>query len=417
MRTSIGLLVAALGSLAVALQACSDDDTSETATAGGGGTTPTGGAGGAGALGGSGGVGGSGTGGDATGGSGGSTGRYGTGTTATAEYVTVTGGGAAAPDAADGVTASCPGDCSTDATSCLQDAADDAFGQDKPLVLPAPSGECYLITQTVRVQTSVIGVDYPLIKVSGATGDSDQTALEIHGYDGPGIWITGLRIDGAWDPTGMTPPGGGEWSSGIELVGSSNITIQDNQIQNTAGDSIYFGSNGTGEANILVNANDLGNTYRCNLAFIHAVGVAVTNNHITKLNTYVGSIDFEPNDPAGGERVLDVEIAANATSVPNGPVEDGCTSVCHDHVLGASCSPDQGTPHGGSLFIHHNAVEDYMAPNVTGGEGPGFASNNSSTWSGGCSAQWQTGTNPNGSGYYVWDNPPGSGTTDGNAPE
>ncbi len=226
------------------------------------------------------------------------------------------------------------------------------------------------------------------------------------------MWITGLRIDGGWDPTGATDPGGGEWSHGISLADSANVTIRDNQIQNTAGDNIYLGSNGTGESNIIIDGNDLMNAYRCSIAFIHATGVTVTNNTITKLGEYVIALDFEPNDPPN-EQVLDVEIAANATSVPNG--DTGCY-MCTDFVVGASCSPNQGAAHGGSLFIHHNTVEPYMAANVTDGDGPGFGENNSSTWSGACASEWQQGSNAHGPGFYVWENPPGSGITNGNSP-
>ena len=403
--------------MAVALLACSGESESEpNATGGVGGSAPAGGTGGTATAGA--GVGGAGAGGADAGGAAGAAGQYGTGTQVAPQYVTnIDGAGTTMPSAADGVTVSCPGDCTTDATSCLQTAADAARDQSKALVVPAPTGSCYLITEAIRVYGSVIGVGYPLIKMDGATGSSQQSVIRITDYDGPGMWIAGLRLDGGWDPTGMTPPDGGEWSHGINANACSNVTIQDNQIQNTAGDSIYLGSSGGGESNVIINGNDLSNPYRCNIAFIHAVGVTVTNNNIAKLNRYVAAIDFEPDDPAGGERVLDVEIAGNATSVPNGPVADGCTNVCRDFLLSASCSPDQGTPHGGSLFIHDNAVESYMAANVTTGEGPGFASNNSSTWAGGCSAQWQTGTNAHGPGYYVWDNPPGSGTTNGNSPD
>jgi parallel beta-helix repeat protein len=346
------------------------------------------------------------------GGGDGAAGQFGTGGTVSPEYVTEITGGGAKPSAADGLAASCPGDCTTDATDCLQAAADAARDAGKPLVIPAPTGACYRITHWVQVYGSVVGVDYPLIKVDGATGDSDQSALRVHGYAGAGMWITGLRIDGGWDPTGATDPGGGEWSSGIDLADSANVTIRDNQIQNTAGDSIYLGSNGTGESNIIIDGNDLVNAYRCSIAFIHATGVVVTNNTITKLGEYVIALDFEPNDPPN-EQVLDVEIAANATSVPDG--DTGC-SMCTDFVVGASCSPNQGSAHGGSLFVHHNTVAAYMAANVTEGDGPGFGENNSSTWSGPCASQWQQGANVHGGGFYVWENPPGSGTTNGNAP-
>ena len=351
---------------------------------------------------------------DGGGGNDGAAGQYGTGGTAAPQYVTsVTGGGPTKPSAADGLAASCSGDCSTDDTDCLQAAADAARDAGKALVIPAPTGACYRITHYVQVSGSVIGVDYPLIKVDGATGDSDQSALKVSGYAGAGMWITGLRIDGGWDPTGATDPGGGEWSCGIDLGGSANITIRDNQIQNTAGDSIYLGSSGTGgESNIIIDGNDLVNAYRCNIAFINATGVTVTNNIITKLGEYVIALDFEPNDPPN-EQVLDVEIAANATSVPNGAT--GCY-MCSDFVVGASCSPNQGSAHGGSLFIHHNIVAAYMAANMTEGDGPGFGDDNSSTWSGDCASEWQQGSNAHGGGFYVWENPPGSGTTNGNSP-
>lgn len=346
----------------------------------------------------------------------GASGQFGTGTHVAPQYLAdVDGAGATPPAPASGITAACPGDCATDATSCLQSAANDARDQDKALVIPAPSGTCYLITASVQVATSVVGIGYPLIQVQGATGDSDHAAFRVRSPNGAALWITGLRIDGGWDPTGMSAPGG-EWSHGLNIVDSSNITIQDNEIRNTAGDSVYLGSNGTGENNIVIDGNSFVNAYRCNIAFIHADGVTVTNNVITKLNTYVGAIDFEPNHPDTGERVDNVELAGNDMSIPNGKPSDGCTNACTDFAVGASCSPNQGTPHGGSFFIHDNLVPAYAAANVTDGAGPGFASNNSSTWSGACASQWQTGTHPKGAGFYVWNNPPGSGTTNGNAP-
>jgi parallel beta-helix repeat protein len=435
MNSKTPLVVAlAVGFAAAAIPACgSSDNPSAPATGGFGGDASAGGSSGlagsagkggsgavAGAAGSSGKAGSAGTGGSGgtagaagTSGAAGSPGQYGTGTTVQPQYVTtVTGGGATPPSAANGVTASCPGDCSTDATSCLQSAADDAHSQSKTLVIPAPSGACYRITNYVRVYGSVLGVDYPLIKVDGATGDGAHVGIRVSSYAGSGMWLTGLRIDGGWDPTGVTSPAG-ESSAGIALYDSGNVTIQDNQIQNTAGDSIYLGSDsGTGEPNIIINGNDLVNPYRCNVAFINASGVTVTNNNIRKLNNYVLALDFEPNNPPS-EQVLDVEIAGNSTSIPDG--SSGC-SQCNDFLVGASCSPQVGSPHGGSFFIHDNAVASYMAANVTSGVGPGFASNNSSTWSGSCAAEWNQGKNAHGSGIYVWNNPPSSGTTNGNSP-
>lgn len=308
---------------------------------------------------------------------------FGTGETREPRFVAGITGGGVRPDAARGyLLRGAAGDGVTDDTPAFRRSARDAAASGKPLVVP-PARRCYVLTGTVVLTGSIVGRGHPCIRMVGSEGRSGHTIFKVSRYAGPGLWITGLRLDGGFDPTAVdypmsnghpprsvsSPP---EYSMGIALYGARNVTISDNLVANTIGDNIYLGNGGLGpNQNVLIRGNTLVNPFRCAIAFIHAKEVAVIDNVIVKIGTFVSAIDFEPNDPS--EINSEIEVAYNDVTIsnaPNGfpPRPTFATSNAWVVTGGRRAGP--------GLFLHDNFGQ-FGSPDIGTGLGPGFFSDNS----------------------------------------
>jgi len=231
------------------------------------------------------------------------------------------------------------GDGVTDDTAAFRNAA--ATG--KQLFVPAPP-VAYNLTGVVHLQSSIYGDgSMPLIRMIGSDGDPDQgvtkNILLVSNYQGPGLVVNGLHLDGGW--TGGT---NGEWSHGVNVTQSSNVTIQNNLIENAYGDDVFVGAFASPMSdNVLVQSNTLKNPRRCNVAVNGATRVTIRNNSVVKTGTYVSAIDLEP-DPLGFQYVRGVSIDGNTFAV-----------VSQDWGAGAiSLNNPDGNPSSGDVSITNN---------------------------------------------------------------
>jgi hypothetical protein len=311
------------------------------------------------------------------------TASFGTGQPRTATYLPrVTGGGPRPAVAGGYALAGAVGDGRADDTDAFRRSARAAATANKPLVIP-PARSCYKLTGTVDLATSVLGVGYPCIQMVGASGSIRHILLRVSDYSGSGLWISGLRMDGGFDPTSMDYPSAKghapnsvreppEYSIGIALYSSRNVTIRDNLIANTVGDSIYLGNDGHGpNQNILVDGNTLLNPFRCAVALIDVRNVVIINNVVAKIGTFASTVDFEPN--ASTEANVNVEVAFNdftITNAPNGFPPRPTFAISNDWVVTA------GGRAGPRLYLHDN-VGQFGSSDIGSGKGPGFFSDNS----------------------------------------
>lgn len=202
------------------------------------------------------------------------------------------------------------GDAVADDTAAFRSAA--ATG--KKLFVPAPP-VAYKLTGNVEVKNSVYGDgSMPLIRMYGADGDPDQrpthSIFYIARYQGPGLVINGLHLDGQWD--GGT---NGEYSMGIYILSSSNVTVQNCNIERAYGDDIFVAAFAEPMSNnVVIKNNTLGTPRRCNIAVNGATNVTIRNNQITKTSSYVSAIDLEP-DQLGVQYVRGVVIDGNRFDV------------------------------------------------------------------------------------------------------
>ena len=229
------------------------------------------------------------------------------------------------------------GDGAADDTAAFRSAA--ATG--KKLYVPGPP-VAYKLTGVVRLQNSVYGDgSMPEIRMYGSDGDPDQGTTHniflVYGYQGGGLVLNGLHLNGQWDGAGTN----GEWSHGVNINASSNVTVQYCTIERAYGDDVFIGSASTTVAsNIVVQNNTLRDPRRCNIAVNNATGVAIRGNTIAKSGTYVTAIDLEP-DPLGFQFVRGVTIDANAFDV-----------VAQDYGAGAiSLNSPAGNPSSGDVSI------------------------------------------------------------------
>jgi hypothetical protein len=231
------------------------------------------------------------------------------------------------------------GDGATDDTEAFRAAARTG----KRIFVPAPSAS-YVLTGVVRLQASIYGDgSMPLIRMVGADGDPDQGTRRnmflVSGYQGPGLVIHGLHLDGGW--TGGT---GGEWSHCVNVGNSSNVTVQHNRIERAYGDDVFIGEySGTMADNIVVQNNTIVTPRRCNVAVNGATRVTIRDNVIEKTSTYVSAIDLEP-DALGFQYVRGVTIDGNVFDV-----------VQQEWGAGAiSLNNPAGNPSSGDVAITNN---------------------------------------------------------------
>jgi len=245
------------------------------------------------------------------------------------------------------------GDGVTDDTAAFQAAA--ATGKD--LFIPGTSAH-YKLTGRVDVHGSVRGDgSMPEIRMYGATGSRDHahTIFALDDYSGPGAVFSGLHLNGQWDGGAS-----GEWDHGIQIQASSNVTIENNLIENAYGDDIVLDQlNGAGSANVIVRNNTLKNPRRCAVAIIAAVNVVVDGNTISKQNNYVSAVDLEP-DPGTNDAVGQVQITSNTFAVATTAVLlynwDGMPTQSDVTVTGNS----------GSAGSFYQSVGAWNAVNVSG---------------------------------------------------
>lgn len=230
------------------------------------------------------------------------------GTNSATAQVVVRRGAAPTASSANVRTFGAVGDGVTDDTAAFRAAA--ATGKD--LLIPATNAH-YKLTGRIDVHGSVRGDgSMPEIRMYGATGSRDhaRTIFALDAYDGPGVVFSGLHLNGQWDGGGN-----GEWEHGIQIQDSSNITIENNVIENAYGDDIVLDQViGVGSKNVVIRNNTLKNPRRCNVAVIAAANVTIDGNTISKPNDYVSAIDLEP-DPGSPGRVGGVRITNNTFDV------------------------------------------------------------------------------------------------------
>lgn len=304
---------------------------------------------------------------------GGGGGSNGTGTTYSPSYVSGITGGGAKPSTSGGTTLSgAAGNCSTDDTDAFRSSAAAAASTGK-LIIPAPSGSCYRVTGAIDIPdgVSVIGVDYPTIRMYGARGDGSHIILNVVPSTSP-IWITGLHLDGGWDGSSMYASDGSaysgsgeaaQYSHAINLPNNSNVTVADNLIENTVGDNIYLGGGG-GTSNVLIDGNTLKNAFRCAVAFINADRIAVMNSVVIR-NGIVWyampqTLDFEPNS-SGSELVRNVELGYNLFTIDLSPSAvaadistNGSDSEYSGNLYMVGAASSAGASGNGPWYIHNN---------------------------------------------------------------
>ena len=203
------------------------------------------------------------------------------------------------------------GDGVADDTAAFQRAAD--TGQ--PIRVPKPRAH-YKLTRKVRLQASISGDgSLPEIRMHGADGKEEHTLFEIVGYSGPGLVLSGLKLDGGWD--GVARPG--EWSHLVLIKGSRRVTVEDNVLVRPFGDCVLVGGEGHPQPSedVLIRRNRMEQPRRCCVAVISARRLVISGNTFVKTLDYVSAIDLEPN-PGHPELVDDVEISRNAFDVPRG---------------------------------------------------------------------------------------------------
>jgi hypothetical protein len=202
------------------------------------------------------------------------------------------------------------GDSVADDTAAFRNAA--ATG--KKLFIPGPA-VAYKLTAYVPIQNSVYGDgSMPLIRMYGADGDPDQgpthSIFYVNGYQGPGLVINGVHLDGQWN--GGT---NGEYSMGVNIVYSSNVTVQNSNIEGAYGDDVFVGAFAQPmSSNIVIQNNTLGSPRRCNIAVNGATNVVIRGNQVNKTGGYVSAIDLEP-DQLGVQYVRGVVIDGNVFNV------------------------------------------------------------------------------------------------------
>lgn len=201
------------------------------------------------------------------------------------------------------------GDGVTDDTAAFRAAAETG----KNVRVPRPPA-FYRISGTVRLHGSLQGDGtMPEIRMFGADGTEAMSMLSVLDYEGPGLTISGVQLDGQWDGVGTA----GEWSHNILVKGSSNVTIEDNVLVRPYGDNILVGgeNNPKPSRNVVIRNNRLLDPRRCNVALISSREVLITQNVLRKMNDYVTAIDLEPN-PTPDDAVWETRITENAFESP-----------------------------------------------------------------------------------------------------
>jgi hypothetical protein len=215
----------------------------------------------------------------------------------------------------------------------------------KGVFVPRPR-VAYRLTGFVRLRASIRGDgSLPTLRMDGADGDPDQgfarNLLVVDGYEGPGLVIRGLRLDGGWDGVGRN----GEWSHCVRVTSSRNVVIEENVLERPYGDCVFVGHYGEGKppafapTGVVVRNNTLARPRRCAVAVASGAGVRIEGNRIVKTNDYVAAVDLEP-DPLGYQHVDGVVIVGNAFDVA--PIASGGGAVSLNDPPGNAAAPRSG---------------------------------------------------------------------------
>lgn len=271
----------------------------------------------------------------------------GTGTSYTPSYVKDVTGGGAFPDTANGYRCNCDGTGATDATSCLQNAANTARAQNKPLLIPYTSGY-YKISGPISVRTSVIGIGAGMPTIRQFNTSFGMTVLWVLS-DMTG-WIYNLHLMGTFNGTNATS----EWSHGIDLGSVNGVTIKGNLIENVMGDGIdvenVCADKGLGARNVLVDNNTIKNPYR------KAIGLGclankwvISNNILDDKFWHVPTVDYEPF--IAGNQIWNVELCYNKFLLDPKTGDTGL--YCDGWAVSNWVEPEMKQA-GGNLYNHHN---------------------------------------------------------------
>jgi hypothetical protein len=243
------------------------------------------------------------------------------------------------------------GDGVTDDTAAFQAAANTR----KPLLVAAPAVR-YRITNGIKIYNSVRGDgSQPQIWLDSPSGDWGDSMFQIVSYSGTGLTISGLHLNGGWSGAGSA-----EHSSCVHVAGSQNVIVEDNLLENPYGDGVYVGGGAFTTAqskNVTVRRNVIRNPRRCVVAVIHVDGLSITGNTFQKSNTFVATIDIEPN-PNGRDSTWNVTIDGNTFT---SPVENA-VSLYH-----AADWPVPSGGLGGNIRITNNSGDVSAGVNITGG--------------------------------------------------
>lgn len=196
------------------------------------------------------------------------------------------------------------GDGVADDTQAFQDAA--ATGK---TVLVPKTGGFYKLSAPVSLSASLIGIDMPEIRMDGADGTANKRMFLVMFYQGGGLHIAGLRMNGQY--AGGTL---GEQSHCIRIIHSSNVYVHHNVLERPYGDCVCIGSDYIAPCeNIHVYDNELLSPRRCAVAIGSCKKAWIRNNTIHDPFVYVASIDLEPNKTTSGSDIVeDVWIEGNA---------------------------------------------------------------------------------------------------------
>lgn len=187
----------------------------------------------------------------------------------------------------------------------------------RTLVVPKPRAY-YRVSRRVDLCGSIVGIGSPEIRMALADGSAATVVLRIAGYEGPGMLVSGLTVNGNWDEQATS----GEHGHGIAILGSKNVTVTNCRVERTYGDSVYVGAlDGRMSENVLVVGNVLQRPRRCNVALVAVRGAKIVGCHLEKANDYVSSIDIEPNNDnrttVEGVEIIDNDVEAGIAPFVN----------------------------------------------------------------------------------------------------
>ncbi|WP_274471568.1 MULTISPECIES: right-handed parallel beta-helix repeat-containing protein [unclassified Paenibacillus] len=199
------------------------------------------------------------------------------------------------------------GDGIADDTNAFVNAA--ATG--KPMIVPKPTA-FYKLSGPVALTASIIGIGMPEIQMSGSNGSDQKRMFLIHNYQGGGLHVTGLYLNG-----GYTTGTADEQSHLVRIANSVNVFVHNNMLHAPYGDCVYIGSSvGTvylaPSENVHILDNVLSNPRRCAVAVVSGRKVWISGNVIKDPFPYVATIDLEPNSSSTGSDIVeDIWIANN----------------------------------------------------------------------------------------------------------